>query len=271
VGVTQLWLLDGLRAVEPATPVLRADDLGVLHGESAFETIRVAGGRPTLLELHLSRLATSAQQLDVVLPSGFDSLAHLAADGQGDAVLRLVCTKGPPPVGYALVTPIPAASLAARQEGVRALTLTLGITAQQRADAPWLLGGVKTTSYAVNMASLRHARAEGADDAIWISSDGEVLEGATSAVAIVTGGTLITPPASLGILASTTLQAVLDLGLVPATLRRIAVEELRGADEVMLLSSIRGVVPVVELDGEQRPAGPVTVALGAAFEAFLRG
>ncbi len=267
--MTQLWLLDGLRAVDPASPVLRADDLGVLHGESAFETIRVAGGRPTLLEQHLSRLATSAQRLDLELPAGFDDLARVASDGQGDAVLRLVCTKGPPPVGYALVTGIPAVSIAARTEGVRALTLTLGITADQRTDAPWLLGGVKTTSYAVNMASLRQAHAEGADDAIWLSSDGEVLEGATSAVALVVGGALVTPPASLGILPSTTLQAVLDLELVPAAVRRITVAELRAADEVMLLSSIRGVVPVVELDGRPRPTGPVTATLATALEAFL--
>jgi 4-amino-4-deoxychorismate lyase len=269
--VTRLWLLDGLVDVDPTAPVLRADDLGVLRGESAFETIRVANGRPTLLEQHLTRFAVSAERLDLELPPGFEQLARAASTGQGDGVLRLVCTKGPPPVGFALVTDIPAASIAARTEGVRAVTLTLGITAGQRAEAPWLLGGVKMTSYAVNMASVRQARVEGADDAIWLSSDGDVLEGATSAVAIVRDGTLLTPPASLGILHSTTLQAVLDLELVPATVRRIAVEELRAADEVMLLSSIRGVVPVVQLDGRALPAGPVTARLSAAFEASLQG
>jgi 4-amino-4-deoxychorismate lyase len=268
--VTRLWLLDGLRLVDPAAPVLRADDLGVLHGEAAFETVRVAEGQPALLEQHLARLAASGERLDIDLPPGFGELARAACDGQGDAVLRLVCTKGPPPVGYALVTDVPAASVAARHDGVRVVTLSLGITALQRAEAPWLLGGVKTTSYAVNMASLRQAREQGADDAIWLSSDGEVLEGATSAVAIVRHGILVTPPTSLGILASTTLEAVLQLELVPATVRRIGVAELREADEVMLLSSIRGVVPVVGLDGHARPVGPVTLALGKAFEASLQ-
>jgi 4-amino-4-deoxychorismate lyase len=234
--VPQLWLLDGLRPVDPAQPVLRADDLGVLHGESAFETVRIAGGIPALLDPHLARLAASAERLGVALPDGFRELARAACRGQGDAVLRLVCTNGPPPVGYAL----------------------------------WLLGGVKTTSYAVNMASLRHARDEGAEDAIWLSSDGEVLEGATSAVAIVQQGILVTPPADLGILASTTLAAVLTLELVPARVRSFAAEELHQADEVMLMSSIRGVVPVISLDGRTRPVGPITAALSQAFEASLQ-
>jgi 4-amino-4-deoxychorismate lyase len=268
--VPQLWLLDGLRPVDPAQPVLRADDLGVLHGESAFETVRIAGGIPALLDPHLARLAASAERLGVALPDGFRELARAACRGQGDAVLRLVCTKGPPPVGYALVTPIPAASVEARTRGVRVLTLTLGISASQRSKAPWLLGGVKTTSYAVNMASLRHARDEGAEDAIWLSSDGEVLEGATSAVAIVQQGILVTPPADLGILASTTLAAVLTLELVPARVRSFAAEELHQADEVMLMSSIRGVVPVISLDGRTRPVGPITAALSQAFEASLQ-
>jgi 4-amino-4-deoxychorismate lyase len=269
--VTSLWLLDGLRRVDPGLPVLRADDLGFLHGESAFETVRVANGRPTLLDAHLARLAASAARLDLDVPDGFDRLALAAADGQGDAVLRLVCSKGPPPVGFALVNDIPAATLAARRDGVRAVTLALGIAADQRSAAPWLLGGVKTTSYAVSTASLRHARSVGADDAVWVSSDGEVLEGATSAVAIVQDGALVTPPTSVGILASTTLQAVLDLDLVRATVRRLPVRELHAADEVMLLSSIRGVTPVIELDGRQRPVGAVTRTLSDALEASLQG
>jgi 4-amino-4-deoxychorismate lyase len=268
-AVTDLVLLDGLQRIDPSTPVLRGGDLGVLHGEAAFETVRIASGRPALLAQHLARLSSSAERLDIALPPGFDRLAQTACEGQGDGVLRLVCTKGPPPVGYALVAPIPDASVRARKDGVRVITLTLGVAAHQRSEAPWLLGGVKTTSYAVNMASLRQAAAAGADDAIWVSSDGEVLEGVTSAVAIVRHGILVTPPDSLGILASTTLAAVLELELAPATVRRIGVAELRDADEVMLLSSIRGVVPVVQLDDRALPAGSVTAQLSQAFEASL--
>jgi 4-amino-4-deoxychorismate lyase len=158
--VTSVLLLDGLRRVPATTPVLRADDLGVLRGESVFETLRIASGRPVQLEDHLQRLALSAARVGLDLPPGWAELAVAGCEGVDDGVLRLVCTKGAPgagPVGFAVVSEIPAETVRARQQGVAVVTLTLGITAAQRAEAPWLLGGVKSTSYAVNMASLRSA------------------------------------------------------------------------------------------------------------------
>jgi 4-amino-4-deoxychorismate lyase len=267
--MSHVQLLEGLRRVGTETPLLRADDLGVLRGEAVFETLRVAAGRPALLEAHLTRLAASAGRLDLELPAGFDELAHAAVEGVEEGVLRLVCTKGPPPMGFAVVTDVPAETVQARTHGVRVVTLTLGITARQREAAPWLLGGVKSTSYAVNMASLRAAHDGGADDAIWVSSDGEVLEAPTATVAVVLGGELVSPPDSVGILPGTTLAAVLALGRVPAARRRVTVAELHAADEVMLLSSVRGVAPVTALDGRELGIGPVTADLRAAFEASL--
>ena len=142
-----------------------------------------------------------------------------------------------------------------------------------RADAPWLLGGVKSTSYAVNMATLRAAEAAGAEDAIWTSSDGYVLEAPTSTVAWVTGGRLVTPPAEqVGTLPGTTAAVALALSPLPVEVRLGTVDELRAADEVMLLSSVRGVTPVVRLDGRELGTGPVTAAVRAAFEqAVLAG
>lgn len=268
----RLLLLDGLVEVDPTTPVLRADDLGVLRGESVFETLRVADGRPAFLDEHLARLGESARRVDIRLPHGWRELAERACAGVDDGVLRLVCSKGAPdagPVGFALVTAVPEETRQGRERGVSAITLTLGVTAHERSRAPWLLGGVKATSYAVNMATLRHAHAEGADDVIWVSTDGQVLEAPTSTVGIVLGGTLVSPPADVGILPGTTLGAVSRL--VPFTQRPITVTELHAADEVLLLSSVRGVAPVVRLDGLDRPVGPVTERLREGYEAAVRG
>jgi 4-amino-4-deoxychorismate lyase len=156
---------------------------------------------------------------------------------------------------------------------VSAVTLQLGVPAALRADAPWLLGGVKSTSYAVNMASLRAAEDQGAQDAIWISSDGVVLEAPTATVAWVADGRLVTPPAEqVGTLPGTTAAVALALSSVPVETRLGTVDELRGADEVMLLSSVRGVAPVIRLDGVDLGIGPVTAALRAAYEeAVLHG
>jgi len=279
------------RLADPSAPVLRADDLGVLRGESVFETVRIAGGRPAFLDAHLRRLHSSADRLEIGLPGGWVELVALALAHWPDAdgILRLVCSKGPAPVGpapvgpgpvgpgpvgpgpvgFALLTPMPAETVAARA-GVTAITLTLGVPAGLREGAPWLLGGVKSTSYAANMAAQRQARDLGADDVVWVSSDGEVLEAPTSTVAWIAAGRLVTPPPSVGILPGTTLQAVLDLQLVDADVRRGTVAELRAAEEVLLLSSGRGIAPVVRLDDVELGVGPVTKRLQDAFEAAVQ-
>lgn len=267
--MTAVYLLQGHERVAADTPVLRADDLGVLRGESVFETLRIRHGRPALLEQHLARMARSAERVDLVLPPGWAELAVAASEGVEDGVLRLVCTKGTstrPGTGYALVTDVPAETVAGRS-GVTAVTLTLGVTAAQRAEAPWLLGGVKSTSYAVNMASLRTAHDQGADDAIWLSSDGWVLEAPTSTVVVVLGDRLVTPPVATGILPGTTVDHCATLA--PIETAAVSVAELAGADEVMLLSSVRGVAPVVRLDGRDLGVGPRTKDLAEAFEASL--
>ncbi|HVE73625.1 MAG TPA: aminotransferase class IV [Mycobacteriales bacterium] len=261
--------------VDLATPLLRADDLGVARGEAVFETLRIAAGRPAFLAAHVARLARSAARLDIPLPPGWEQLAQVAVEAHAlpDGVLRLTCTKGPPggePVGFALASPIPPEVLAGREHGVRVVTLSGGVSADARAQAPWLLGGVKSTSYAVNMASLREAHDRGADDALWVSSDGFVLEAPTATVAWVTGGTLVTPSAGDGILPGTTLETALGLSPVPYEVRRGTAQELRAADEVLLLSSVRGVAPVIALDGRELGIGLVTRVLRDAFEEAVR-
>lgn len=270
-----LLLLDDPTAVlDPATPLLRADDLGVVRGEAVFETLRIAGGRPAFLDLHLARMHRSAQRLSITLPDGWRRLARAAAATQDDGFLRLTCTKGAPgaaPVGFAVAGPISAEIVRGREHGVRVVTLTLGVEAGTRIDAPWLLGGVKSTSYAVNMATQRAAVERGADDAIWVSSDGEVLEAPTATVAFVVDGRVVTPPADeVGILPGTTAEAALAASPLPVDVRRAQARELQDADEIMLLSSVRGVAPVIQLDGRQLAPGPVTTQLRAAFERAVR-
>jgi 4-amino-4-deoxychorismate lyase len=266
---------DGAVLQDPSTPVLRADDLGVLRGESVFETMRIAGGKVRYVDAHLRRLARSADRMAIPLPAGIEGLVEAVdtAYEQDDGVLRVVCSKGVPgeaPVAFALAYPIPPETVQSRNNGVRVITLSLGVSAAVRATAPWLLGGVKATSYAINMASQRYAQEQGADDAIWVSSDGEVLEAPTSSVAWVTDGTLVTPPAAdVAILPGTTLDVALTLLTTPYVVRRGTVDELRQADEVLLLSSVRGIAPVIELDGKQLPVGPVAKQLRDAFEQAL--
>ncbi|MDT7537949.1 MAG: hypothetical protein QOI82_1534, partial [Actinomycetota bacterium] len=62
---------------------------------------------------------------------------------------------------------------------------------------------------------------------------------------------------------------VLSLYDGPTEVRRGTVAELATADEVLMMSSVRGVAPVIELDGRHLGVGPVTAQLSSAFESAL--
>jgi 4-amino-4-deoxychorismate lyase len=257
----------GVGVVPADTPVLRADDLGVLRGDGVFETLNVRGGRPWLLDEHLARMARSADHLDLTLPSA-DDLRGLVAQACAawpaaeEAALRLICTRGPEsgegPTVFATVAPIAARQLAGRRNGVRVRTLPLGVAATARPGAPGQLSGAKTISYAVNMASLRWAATEGADDVLWVSTDGYALEAPTASLVWLVDGALCTvPPERTGVLAGTTaahlLSRAAELGWVGQE-RMVRPTELPTADGVWLTSSGRGPAEVRELDGV--PLGP---------------
>jgi 4-amino-4-deoxychorismate lyase len=273
----------GRGVVDLDAPVLRADDLGVQRGDGVFETARFCDGRVFKLGLHLERLARSASRLSIVPPSDGEwrSLVAdaVAAYGAGDGLVKLVCTRGVaaggPATAYALALPIPPEVVRQRAEGVDVVTLSLGVSAGARAESPWLLGGAKTLSYAVSMASLRTAAERGADDAIWVASGGEVLEAPTATVCWVSDGALRTAPTSSGILAGTTLAVVAALAPPLAyEVMESTVADLMAADEVMLVSSVRGVAGVRRIDGKPVGDGEVgaqTARLRDAFEEAVAG
>ena len=265
----------GRGLVEPETPVLRADDEALLRGRAAFETLRVYRGVPFRIEQHLDRLAFSSAAIG--LPPvdraalGALAAAALAASGVPDAVLRLFWTPGPeegPPTGLALVSPLPEQHGALRARGMRVVSL-LGV----RAEAPWLLPGVKSTSYAVNMAADAEAKRRGADDAVFVDTAGTVLEGPVTNVWWRRGSTLFTPSLDLGILAGVTRSALLEAA--PGLGYRVEegaypLAALAAAEEAFTSSTVREVMPVVELDGapvgDGRP-GPAAAASQQALRA----
>jgi len=268
----------GHGVVDPSRPWLLADDEAVLRGRAAFETLRVYGGVPFRLASHLERLRNSARVLRLPDPDT-DGLADLgrqavAAAGTADAALRLVWTPGRPggfPAGFALVTAIPPGLEGERQRGTRLAALELAIGAHLRQASPWLLPGVKSTSYAVNIAAQEEARRRGADDAVFLSLEGIVLEGPISNIWFREGDRVLTPALALGILAGVTREALLDAlaaGRVDVEQGEFPLSRLAAADEVFTSSSVREVMPVVELDGrpvgDGRP-GPMAARMQAAL------
>jgi 4-amino-4-deoxychorismate lyase len=260
----------GRGLVDPTEPVVRADDEGLLRGRAAFETLRVYSGRPFRLEAHLDRLTGSAASIG--LPAlerrRLQVLVGLVlpkAEG-GDASLRLVWTAGPAggaPSAFALLGTIPEWIEETRARGATAVSL-LGV----RASAPWLLPGVKSTSYAVNMAAEAEARRRGVDEALFVDADGLVLEGTVTNVWWRRGRTLYTPALDLGILAGVTRATLMELA--PGCGYQVEegsyrLEELLEAEEAFTSSSVRELMPLVDVDGRALARGPAADELQKAL------
>jgi 4-amino-4-deoxychorismate lyase len=261
----------GTGIVDPATPIIRADDAGITRGDGCFEGIRVItdpSGTSTAAKLdrHLARMTRSAAALGIA----FDEAAwrELVAQGctgwtdPGEAAMKLVLSRGVDhqPSGYLTIIPLAADYPRQRAEGIRVLVLDRGYPADAFGAAPWLLGGVKTLSYAINMAAQREAEAHGAEDVVFVSSDGYVLEAPTGSVVWATDRTLHTTPlGTTGILGGTTQQLLFERAAevgwdTRETLATIA--DLHDADAVWVTSSVRGPVEVVELGGTPRTRRP---------------
>jgi len=269
-------LLDGT-LLDPTVPLLRPDDLGVLRGEGVFETTLVVDGVPRDLSDHLVRLAVSAEMTGMVVPGpdswrrGIDALCS-AWTGPRQVVLRMVASRGPEgasePVCYLLAAPLSPVSARQRTDGVRVLLLDRGFTASAARAAPWLLAGAKTLSYGVNMAALRHAAANDADDVIFVASDGAVLEAPTATVVVAHGRTLLTPPTD-GILDGITVRRLFRVASAAGWSTRtetVPADQLTAADGVWLASSARLLAPVVAIDGVVRTDAGLTAELAALLD-----
>ncbi|HEY5224350.1 MAG TPA: aminodeoxychorismate lyase [Microbacteriaceae bacterium] len=263
--------------VEADAPTLQVTDLGASRGDGIFETFGVIAGHPQSVAAHLARLANSATLLELPVPNEEQwreairiAAATLPTDVQ--CGLKLVLTRGiegaDRPTGW-IVASEAGSVFAERIAGIRVVTLDRGYPSEIARRAPWLLAGAKTLSYAVNMAAQREARRRGADDAIFVSSDGFVMEAPTSTVIIRHGDTFLTPRTDIGILPGTAQLALFDFYrsagfgtdhvLIP-------VSELADSDGIWLVSSVRLAAPVTHLDGVQLSVDhPMTDRMNAAL------
>ncbi|HEU4807796.1 MAG TPA: aminodeoxychorismate lyase [Homoserinimonas sp.] len=270
----------GMAAFELADPEgrhLSVLDLGATRGDGIFETINVASGTAQALEPHLARFARSAAALDLPTPDldvwrqAILAVADVLAE-VSEASVKTVYTRGIEgdgrPTGWVYGTAA-ADFTRARTEGIRVVTLDRGYRHDVAITSPWLLADAKTLSYAVNRAVLREAERRAADDVIFISSDGYVLEGPSSSVLIRRGNTLITPGTGLAILEGTTQGSIFEFAASRGMQTEFALapaETLRQADALWLVSSTRLAAPVVALDGMPMP---VDRELTAAMNRYL--
>ena len=267
---------DTFTPVDPAAPALTVGELSTQRGDGIFESIGVVDGHAQEVGPHLERLAHSARLCELPVPNAaqWRAAVELAADhcGAGESVIKLILSRGVEhgPAPTAWVTAAEASDFSrARREGIAVVTLDRGYPLDVPARAPWLLLGAKTLSYAVNMAALREARRRGADDAIFTTTDGYVLEAPTASLILRRGDTFTTPAPTAGILHGTTQLSLfehLEARGFAVAYETIPAVALAAVDAAWLVSSVRLAAPITAIDGA---ALPVDAEFTASLNAYL--
>lgn len=253
--------------------VVSVFDWGLQRGFGAFEVIRSYQGRLFRQSGHLDRLERSLTALYLPVPARADLerwSARMAELG-GDCAVRVIVTGGgrdplfdAPPSTIVTWEPLPTVPTRLR------LTEMTASWHPGTDRAPF--HGIKWLSYAPNMAATDAARRAGYDDALLLTTEGDVLEGPTFTVAWVADGAVETPGMEMGILASITREVLLEscarLGR-PAREGRFPLARLLAADEVMALSTTKEVTPIAELGEHRLGSGPVASELAAVHREIV--
>ncbi len=265
-------LVDG-EPVEPDHAKISVFDIALLRGFGCFEALRSYGGVAFRQKQHLDRLERSAAALNLGLPSRADMDTWVADRAAvGNCIVRVVVTGGTDEKGSGEDS-----RFIVFAEPLRSVDET---TSLLPVEAPWHpdgaqseLTGAKTLSYGPNVAARFHARAEGFGDALLVGRSGNVLEGPTNTIGWINGGVFETPGLSLGILASVTRQAVLDVAArigIPVAEGSFPLQRLLDADEVVALSTLREIQPVTRVGNIDKDVGPVTRQLKAGLQELIR-
>ena len=255
-------------------------DRSFLFGDGVYEVIAVRRGCALRLEHNLARLARSLGELRIRnphAPADWRRLVYALVDanGAGDLYVYLQVSRGAEygrnhaplpdvePTVFGFCSPLPLPDAATLANGIRC------ITAQ---DTRWARCDIKSVSLLANVLLRQQAIDAGAGETILLR-DGQLTEASASAVHVVIGGEIRTPPRTTRLLPATTRGFIEELAAangIPCRSAPVSEAELRGADEVWVSAATRGAVPVTTLDdrpvGDGRP-GPVWRRMHALVEA----
>ena len=278
----QLCFLNGefLPLSEARIPVL---DRGFIFGDGIYDVAPVYGRKLFRFDEHLARLNRSLSKIRIPHPATREQWLErcrqlVAARPEADQVIYIQVTRGvaprdhvmpahPVPTVFMMSNPLKAASAEQRHQGVACISAR---------DFRWERGDIKSTSLLGNVLARQMSADHGATETIMFR-DGYLTEAAASNVWIAHEGALLGPPKSEHVLEGIRVELLRELcedAGIAYNLRPITEADVRAADEVMLSSATKEILPVTHIDGEEvghgalrgKP-GPVYARL---FEAYQR-
>jgi branched-chain amino acid aminotransferase len=282
VGIAQtvVWV-NGERCADEAAHV-SARDRGFTLADGVFETMRSRDGRIFRLERHLARLDRALTMLEIPAPGELREWVLRAATevAAPEATIRLTVTRGHGPAGLTPPSqPRPTAIVSAGpMPSFPPPIYTGGLSAHVasgRRNEYAMTAGLKTLAYVDAVAGLLEARRAGADEALFLDTEGHCSEASASNLFAWTGTTLVTPPLSCGALPGITREAVLELAReerMAIAERAFGLDDLLAAEEAFLTSSLRGLAPLVRIGAEpigRGMPGELTRLLTAAYLALI--
>jgi branched-chain amino acid aminotransferase len=274
------FLLHNDDILDASSKVLSPGQVGLLSGWGVFSTIKVVDGVLFAWERHWARMARDAALMRVPFPDDPDAmLANLEklveANGAPNATMRVVVVRNRggmwegPGINRDRDLIAFTTDLKDWGEGVE-----LAVKPEARHSA-CNLAGTKILSWAMNLTWLEEAQSRGFDEVILLNERGEISECTSANIFIAAGSRVWTPPLTSGCLPGVTRELLLSevhaSGLEVAE-RTLKLSDLAAADEVMITSTTRDLLPVFSIEGmEIRRNDAVRLDLQKAFSAYIAG
>lgn len=258
-------------------------DRGFIFGDGIYDVVPVYGRRLFRFDQHLARLERSLAKVRIPNPhdrAGWLAIVRelVAAQPAEDQTVYLQVTRGVAlrdhampvdvePTVFGMSNPMKPAPAESRHQGVACVTAR---------DFRWARGDIKSVSLLGNVLARQISADKGAVETIMFR-DGWLTEASASNVWIAHEGALLGPPKSEYVLEGIRVDLLHELCEeegIGWNLRPISEDDVRAADEVMISSATKEILPVTRLDGEpvghgalRGKPGPV---YGRLYEAYQR-
>jgi branched-chain amino acid aminotransferase, group I len=270
------------RFVSEKEPVISVFDHGFLYGDGVFEGIRAYNGRVFKLKEHVDRLFDSAKAIDLDIGISKEKMEEailetLRVNKLTDAYIRPIVSRGNGDLGLdprkcAKPNVFIVAKVWGSMYGDLYTVGLKGITVGVRRNAPDMLSpNIKSLNYLNNILAKIEANAKGADEAIFLDSNGYVAEGSGDNIFVIKNGEVYTPP-TINNLKGITRATAIDLlkeEKIPVHVENISLFDVYTADEIFVTGTAAEAAPVVWVDGRSigtgKP-GPVTLKMVKKFE-----